>query len=111
MKIPHALEKAVFLLACLCLVVAYGAAISVPSIGLVGDDATYIVTGKALAEGRGYRIISEPSEPNQTKYPVLFPALIACVWRVFPDFPGNAVARCNPLRLLDSCARMDLTHR
>jgi len=26
-------------------------------------------------------------------------------------FPGNAVARCNPLRLHESCARMDLTHR
>ena len=93
------LQWGIFLLACSGLFAAYVSALSVPGIGLAGDDGAYVVTGKALAEGRGYRIISQPNEPAQTKYPVLFPALIACIWKLCPEFPANALA----LKLIAFC--------
>lgn len=58
-------------------------------LGMMHDDALYVVSAKALADGNGYRIGSLPGEPWQTKYPPLFPALIAVVWKVFPKFPAN----------------------
>ncbi|MBM3776117.1 MAG: hypothetical protein FJW37_13295 [Acidobacteria bacterium] len=60
-----------------------------PAVGLYHDDGIYAVTAKALAEGRGYRIVSLPEEPPQTKYPIVFPFLLSLVWRVFPAFPQN----------------------
>lgn len=63
-----------------------------PVLGLFHDDAVYTVTAKALAEGRGYRIISLPHEIPQTKYPFLFPAALSLVWRLWPGFPGNLAA-------------------
>ncbi|MEW6252053.1 MAG: hypothetical protein AB1716_15545, partial [Planctomycetota bacterium] len=62
-----------------------------PLIGTYVDDAIYLATGKAIAEGRGYRHIELPHEPYQTKYPILYPALVALVWRTWPDFPQNIV--------------------
>src|SRR2546422_930358 len=73
------------------LAVAYAVAWRAPAVGTFHDDGVYAVTAKALAEGRGYRILSLPDEIAQTKYPFLFPALLAAVWRVFPRFPENAV--------------------
>ena len=41
-----------------------------PSIaGIYVDDGIYLATGKALADGQGYRHIELPGEPYQTKYP------------------------------------------
>lgn len=60
-----------------------------PAIGTFHDDGVYLVTAKALAEGQGYRIISIPGEPPQTKYPILFPWLLSLVWRLNPSFPAN----------------------
>lgn len=78
-----------FVLLFLMLIPAYWIGISAPGAGIYHDDGIYIVTAKALAEGKGYRIISLPEELAQTKYPVLFPALLALVWKVFPKFPEN----------------------
>jgi hypothetical protein len=58
-------------------------------LGVLGDDGTYLVTAKSLAEGRGYRILSLPGEPRQTKFPILFPLALAAVWKVAPPFPDN----------------------
>src|SRR6185295_15544479 len=74
------------------LALAYLVAWRAPAVGTFHDDGIYAVTAKALAEGRGYRILSLPGEIQQTKYPVLFPALLAAIWRLFPDFPANAGA-------------------
>src|SRR5262249_27500745 len=41
------------------------------------DDAIYVTTAKALAEGEGYRQTFLPGAPPQTKYPPLYPALLA----------------------------------
>lgn len=73
----------------LCLVPIYLAGLRVPAVGLYHDDGVYLVTAKALAEGHGYRIISLPDEPRQTKYPPVFPSLLALTWRMAPAFPAN----------------------
>lgn len=62
-----------------------------PAVGAFHDDGIYAVTAKSLAEGRGYRIISLPGAPYQTKYPILFPWLLSLVWRLAPDFPSNVL--------------------
>lgn len=76
-------------LAICALAVAYFIVWQAPAAGTFHDDAVYMVTAKALAEGKGYRIISLPQEVPQTKYPALFPLLLSTVWRWFPQFPGN----------------------
>jgi hypothetical protein len=61
-----------------------------PSLGAYHDDGVYLVTAKAIAEGKGYRIESLPDERWQTKYPPIYPLALAAVWRLSPRFPGNA---------------------
>jgi hypothetical protein len=60
--------------------------------GVYHDDAIYVSTAKALAEGDGYRLINLPDRPLQTKYPVLLPAVLAVVWLIWPAFPENLIA-------------------
>lgn len=60
--------------------------------GLYHDDAIYMVCSRALAEGHGYKIISLPGDPPQTKYPVGFPLMLSIVWRLCPSFPDNLPA-------------------
>ena len=57
--------------------------------GTYHDDGIYVTTAKALATGQGYRIISLPSEPAQTKYPPLYSFLLSLIWRANPHFPQN----------------------
>lgn len=59
--------------------------------GYSHDGGVYAVTAKALATGHGYRIISLPDSPQQTKYPPLYPFLLSLVWRLYPQFPSNLV--------------------
>lgn len=70
---------------------AYWIAYWTPAVGTNHDDGIYLVTAKALAEGDDYRIISLPTDPPQTKYPILFPAVLAVGWKMFPDFPANTL--------------------
>ena len=65
------------------------AARSVFSLGYFGDDAVYVTTARALAEGKGYRHLEIPGEPLQTKYPPLYPALLSVVLRAHPELPGD----------------------
>ena len=53
------------------------------------DDAIYFTTAKALAAGCGYIIPSFPGVLPQTKYPVLYPLILAVVWRIWPAYPAN----------------------
>jgi hypothetical protein len=62
-----------------------------PSLGAYHDDGIYLVTAKAIADGRGYRVESLPDERWQSKYPPIFPLLLAAVWRISPQFPANAM--------------------
>jgi hypothetical protein len=60
-------------------------------LGFYQDDGVYAVNGKSLWEGTGYRIMSLPGEPYQTKYPPVLPVLFSIVWWINPSFPSNAV--------------------
>jgi hypothetical protein len=63
-----------------------------PHLGYFHDDSLYWVSAKSLAQGGGYRIQSLPGEPYQTKYPPLYPLLLAGIWKLCPAFPGNLAA-------------------
>lgn len=65
-------------------VVYLGSALS-PHTALFHDDGIYLATAESLANHHGYRIASLPDEPYQTKYPPLYPALLALLWR----WPGS----------------------
>jgi len=58
-------------------------------LGLFHDDGIYAVVGKAVAQGDGYRIVSLPNEPPQTKYPFVYSYLLSGLWRLDPSFPQN----------------------
>ncbi len=58
-------------------------------VGLFHDDGIYVVVAKALSEGSGYRIVSLPGEPYQTKYPFLYSQLLSWAWSLNPQFPEN----------------------
>ena len=60
--------------------------------GVYHDDGIYVITAKALAQGEGYRLINLPNSPLQTKYPILYPALLAIIWKIWPSFPKNLLA-------------------
>ncbi len=59
--------------------------------GTYHDDGIYVSTARALAEGQGYRLINLPGTPLQTKYPFLYPLVLAAVWKLWPTFPQNVV--------------------
>jgi Dolichyl-phosphate-mannose-protein mannosyltransferase len=80
--------------------VVYYVAISPRQFGSFHDDSIYVTTAKALATGKGYRIISLPYEPAQTKYPPFYPFLLSLIWRLSPSFPQNLV----PMMLLSVLA-------
>jgi len=58
-------------------------------IGLFHDDAIYASGARLLAEGGGYHLPNLPDSPFQTKYPPFYPALLALIWRIQPEFPAN----------------------
>jgi len=60
-----------------------------PNFGYLHDDALFFVTAQGIAQGHGYRISSLPETPYQTKYPPLYPAYLALIWKLNPSFPGN----------------------
>jgi hypothetical protein len=60
-----------------------------PHFGHLHDDSIYWVSAKSLAEGKGYRILSLPAEPFETKYPPLWPLALAALWKINPQFPEN----------------------
>ena len=60
-----------------------------PHLGWYHDDTVYWVTAQSIAQGSGYRIPSLPGQPHQTKYPPLYPLLLAVVWKAAPSFPDN----------------------
>ena len=48
--------------------------------GAFNDDAVYMVLGRALSTGAGYRSIYLAGAPLQVKYPPGLPALLAVLW-------------------------------
>ena len=58
-------------------------------VGMVVDDAWYVLLAKGLAEGRGYQLINAPLDGILPGYPPGFPALLSLVFHLSPDFPAN----------------------
>jgi len=59
-----------------------------PRAGEYHDDAIYYVSAQSLVETGEYRITSLPSQPKQTKYPPLWPAVLSLAWLSGP-YPDN----------------------
>jgi len=60
-----------------------------PAAGAFHDDGIYLVNALSLASGHGFRTLSLPDELFQTKYPFLYPVVLAALWKLFPAFPAN----------------------
>ncbi|MEW5916162.1 MAG: hypothetical protein AB1762_07140 [Gemmatimonadota bacterium] len=60
-------------------------------VGSIQDDATYVVLGKSLASGDGYRQLNLPDQPQVAHYPPAYPLLLAVLWKLWPEFPHNLV--------------------
>lgn len=58
-------------------------------VGLVVDDAWYVLLAKALATGQGYTIINSPTPGIRPFYAPFFPALLSIFYRFSGGFPGN----------------------
>ncbi|MEO8335304.1 MAG: hypothetical protein ABI664_10045 [bacterium] len=58
-------------------------------VGVFHDDAMYVILARSIATGEGYRYLNLPGAPGATHFPPGYPALLALVWRVAPDFPAN----------------------
>ena len=81
---------------------ALGSWMMVPGvIGVYHDDAIYVTTAKALAQGDGYRLINLPGTPPQTKYPILYPFLLAAVWEAPACVSGQRRNRAATVTLAD----------
>jgi hypothetical protein len=61
-------------------------------VGVVADDAFYVILARALASGEGYRYLNVPGHPPGTHFPPGYPALLALVSFVAPAFPASVVA-------------------
>lgn len=81
----------------------------VPHFGVLQDDGMYFIDGKALAQGAGYRILSLPAQPYDTRYPPLYPLYLSLAWRAVPAYPSNLAMAvmlswlCLPVVLLLAC--------
>src|SRR6476646_8415110 len=63
----------------------------IPQVGTYQDDGLFLIGAKSLSEHQGYKISSLPGEPFQTKYQPLHALVLAALWSIHPDFPGNLV--------------------
>src|SRR5437764_10227701 len=52
-------------------------------IDLRWDAGVYYILGTSLAQGHGYRILSEPGSPEAVQYPPLLPGIVALYARAF----------------------------
>ena len=59
------------------------------TVGLMVDDASYIMLARALALGDGYRLVNSPFPHILPLYPPAFPALLSLVFHAVPGFPAN----------------------
>jgi hypothetical protein len=85
LRFDHA---ALFILFAVVLGTAAWAAQPYP-VGVYHDDGVYVVLGKAIATGQGYRYLNLPEAPVATHYPPAYPLLLAALWKLSPEFPRN----------------------
>ncbi|MCY7380930.1 MAG: hypothetical protein LH467_16540 [Gemmatimonadaceae bacterium] len=60
-------------------------------VGVVHDDAMYVILARSLASGEGYRYLNLPGAPAATHFPPGYPALLAMVSWIAPAFPASVV--------------------
>jgi hypothetical protein len=60
-----------------------------PQFASLHDDGLFFLSAQSLAAGHGYRIPSLPENPDQTKFPPLYPLYLSIAWRINPAFPAN----------------------
>ena len=63
----------------------------IPQFGTYQDDGLFLIGAKSLSEHQGYRISNLPGDPFQTKYEPLHAWLLAGIWSINGNFPGNLV--------------------
>jgi hypothetical protein len=61
-------------------------------VGVVADDAFYVILARSIATGQGYRALNVPGLPAGTHFPPGYPALLALVSSVVPAFPASVAA-------------------
>jgi hypothetical protein len=75
-----ALREALLAAAAILAVYLAGSLSSVLLVGSWNDDGVYLVLGRALATGEGYRSLHLAGAPMQLKYPPGFPAILSLLW-------------------------------
>lgn len=60
-----------------------------PLLSTIGDNAQYIVLGESILAGKGLSHVNAPDEKPDTKYPFMFPVILAGVLAIVP---GSIVA-------------------
>jgi hypothetical protein len=55
-----------------------------PQLGMAGDDVMYMGVAQSLADGQGYREAALPGNPWQTKYPPVYPVMLAAILKASP---------------------------
>lgn len=84
---PRPDRHALAALGALLLLLALAACTITPIYSAWKDECVYLATAESLAQGMGYRHVELPGEPWQTKYPPLYPALLALVYKLQPSLP------------------------
>jgi len=75
------------------IVFAVGAfAVDGQPVGVLRDDAMYVLLAKSIASGHGYRWLNLPGAPAAIHFPPGYPAFLAVLWWIAPAFPANIVA-------------------
>jgi hypothetical protein len=81
----------VVLLAALALIAGLAVIDNLP-VGVMKDDGMYVILARALATGQGYRYLNLPGAPAATHFPPGYPALLALISLVAPQFPASLAA-------------------
>lgn len=74
------------------IVFAVGAfAVDGQPVGVLRDDAMYVLLAKSIANGHGFRWLNLPGTPAAIHFPPGYPAFLAALWWIAPAFPANIV--------------------
>ena len=58
-------------------------------VGVVADDAFYVILARSIATGQGYHALNLPGHPAGTHFPPGYPALLALLSFIAPAFPAS----------------------
>jgi hypothetical protein len=58
-------------------------------VGFISDDGIYAISAQSLSQGLGMQMQHILTHPQQIRYPIGYPLLLAPLWWLFPDSPQN----------------------